>query len=96
MLSAVAPRTLDGATAYHQADVALAGQIPVRCTNRKNSLTLEMSDEEVTTLTRTLSSSHPLISLSLVRDREAIRRIAELSGRAAAGRERRARREGSG
>lgn len=64
------------------ADVALAARIPARCTNRKNSLTLEMSDDEVRELSGAIRSHHPLITLTLVRDRDRIRKIAELTGRA--------------
>lgn len=63
-------------------DVALAAQIPARCTNRKNSVTLEMSEDEVIELTAMMRVHHPLIALTLVRDREIIRGIAALSGRA--------------
>lgn len=75
-------RNGDAVRAPSPTDMALAAQIPARCTNRRNSLTLEMSDEEARALSDVIRSHHPLISLTLVRDRERIRKLAELTGRA--------------
>lgn len=58
----------------------LAGQIPHRCTNRRASESLHLSDAEVEGLLAPLGPAANLVHL--VRDRAMVDRIAELTGRA--------------
>jgi len=59
---------------------ALAAQIPQRCTNRRASDTLELTDAEAQDLLAPLGADSALVHL--VRDRAKVDRIAELTGRA--------------
>lgn len=63
-------------------DMLLAGQIALRCTNRKNSEELVMSQDGADDLTGRVMGKFPLTPFTIVRDRERIDRIAELCGKA--------------
>jgi len=60
----------------------LAGQIELRCTNRKSSTTLELDHVAVGPLTAIVEEFLPRAKVIVVRDRERIEHIAELCGRA--------------
>lgn len=62
-------------------DLRLADQIPLRCTNRKNSETLLLTDDEANEMVRA-ASAIPEAMVDIVRDRSMIDQIALLCGRA--------------
>ncbi len=60
----------------------LARHIPLRCTNRKNSESLELTDSEERELMDVVHATIPEVAISIVRDGKTIDRIAALCGRA--------------
>lgn len=73
-------RAVEGAFAPE--GVALAEWIGQRCTNRRNSETLEMPDTEASALVDSVSSKYPLMRITIIRDRERIEQVALLCGKA--------------
>lgn len=69
------------APAIPEHELSLANRIPLRCTNRKYSVDLKLSDEEAEALTNIVQGV-PDVMVDIVRDRASIDRIAMLCGRA--------------
>jgi molybdopterin/thiamine biosynthesis adenylyltransferase/nitroreductase len=60
----------------------LARHIPLRCTNRKNSESSELTDSEERELIDVVHATIPEVAITIVRDGKTIDRIAALCGRA--------------